>query len=169
MDEKASDRQEISNAEIAHLLDQAVIRFQNWRVETELNPNPRMVHSLANIMSIIDALTDISGRRMQYSYKALVVEMARLTDQTAKINNRVVESLADDNVSSAELQRITDGLVGLVNSAAGMIRLLQESFSNSEARTAPLLEAPPLDASLPAARKAGGRAKASREGKSGEA
>ena len=144
MSDEAGIERDPSNAEIARLLDQAVIRFQNWRVEADINPNPRMVHSLANIISIIDALTNISNERMQYSYKALVSEMAHLVDQVAQLNNAVIESISDNIVSVDDLHRITDSLVSLVNSAVGLIRLLQNSFANPEARSLKLLERPLL-------------------------
>ena len=51
-----------SNAEIKKLLDQAMIRLQNWKREMEVNPNPRMVHSLKNVMAIIDSLTRLPGK-----------------------------------------------------------------------------------------------------------
>lgn len=137
---------EPSNAEVARLIEQALIRFQNWRTEVEINPNPRMVHSLRNLMSIVDALTTISEKRMQYSYKSLLSGMARLVNETARLNNAVVASLEDDRVAEDELRTITDQLVALVNSAVGLIRLVQESFAIGDARTGRLLEASTLPA-----------------------
>jgi hypothetical protein len=105
MPDEAGIDMDPSNAEIARLLDQAVVRFQNLRVEADINPNPRMVHSLANIISIIDALTNINSKCTQYSYKALVSEMAGLVDQVARLNNSVVDSISDDIVSVEDLHR----------------------------------------------------------------
>jgi hypothetical protein len=101
-----------SNAEIARLLDQAVIGFQNWRVEADINPNPRMVHSLANIISIIDALTDINSKRMQYSYKALVSEMAGLVGQVARLNNSAtIHKWLADEIGRHTMNRKAVGLL----------------------------------------------------------
>lgn len=151
---------ELSNAELGHLIEQALVRFRNWRLEAELNPNPRMVHSLANILSLVDALADSTQRKMQYSYKELLSGMARLVDDTARLNNTVVRALDDDSVSRAELQAISDKLVALVNSAMRLVRLTQASFADGEARAelklvegplvgaAPPPEEPPAEAGL---------------------
>ena len=144
MDEIEAKDAEPSNADLARLIEQAMIRFQNWRVEVELNPNPRMVHSLRNLMSIVDAITAMSEKRMQYSYKSLLTSMAELVNEMAALNNAVVTSLEDDKVSEEELRQLTDRLVALVNSAVGLIRLVQESFAVGGARNGGLLEAAPL-------------------------
>jgi hypothetical protein len=155
MPTKNDGEPELSNAEIAHLLEQAVIRFNNWRVEAELNPNPHMVHSLANLIAIIDTLTEASGKRMQYSYKELVSAMAKLVDQTARLNNEVVASLADDSLGVDDMQRITENLMTLINSAVELIRFLQDSFATPEARSARLLAQPLIEerSSVPGAAK----------------
>jgi len=144
VDEIEAKDAEPSNADLARLIEQAMIRFQNWRVEVELNPNPRMVHSLRNLMSIVDAITAMSEKRMQYSYKSLLTSMAELVNEMAALNNAVVTSLEDDKVSEEELRQLTDRLVALVNSAVGLIRLVQESFAVGGARNGGLLEAAPL-------------------------
>lgn len=161
MDDEEDKMPELSNAEVARLLDQALVRFRNWRLEAETNPNPRMVHSLANILSLVDALTEAGGKKMQYSYKDLLAGMARLVDDTARLNNTVVSALDDDSVSRAELQSISERLVDLVNSAMRLVRLLEESFADGEARSAiRLVERPLLGPVLP---------DASGPGRSGEA
>ncbi|HPB66854.1 MAG TPA: hypothetical protein PLW80_09830, partial [Spirochaetales bacterium] len=66
------DVPEMSNADLKRMLDQTMIRFENWRIEVERKPNPMMIHSLKNIMSIIETVTSMADRRVEYSYKALV-------------------------------------------------------------------------------------------------
>jgi len=144
MSDAGTREPELSNAEIARLLEQALVRFRNWSVEAELNPNPRMVHSLANILSLVEALTEAGKQKMQYSYKELLSGMARLVDDTARLNNTVVSSLDDDSISREELQAISDKLVALVNSAMRLVRLLQDSFASGEARAAPRIAGPSL-------------------------
>ncbi|PKL08757.1 MAG: hypothetical protein CVV51_07330 [Spirochaetae bacterium HGW-Spirochaetae-7] len=60
------DVPEMSNADLKHMLDQTMIRFENWRVEVERKPNPMMIHSLKNIMSIIETVTAMADRRLEY-------------------------------------------------------------------------------------------------------
>ena len=66
----------LSNSELKKLIEQAMVRFNNWKREVETNPNPRLVHSLKNIVSIIDNLTQMTSQKMKYSYKALSQKMA---------------------------------------------------------------------------------------------
>ena len=127
------DVPEVSNAELKHMLDQTMIRFENWRIEVERKPNPMMVHSLKNIMSIIDTVTSMAERRVEYSYKALVQRMAQLMSETAALNMAIVNSLKDDDaIDEAELKLISSRLFKLINAAAELARIVQEHFAPPE-------------------------------------
>lgn len=122
------DVPEMSNADLKRLIDQAMVRFENWRVDVERKPNPLMIHSLKNIMSIIDTVTSMSDRRVEYSYKEVVRRMAELVNETAALNMAIVVSLKDDVVDREELAIISKRLYGLVNAAAELARLVQDDF-----------------------------------------
>ncbi len=126
------DIPEMSNADLRHMLDQTVTRFENWRIEVERKPNPMMVHSLKNIMSIIETVTSMADRRMEYSYKELVKRMAQLVNETAALNMAIVASLKDDAVDEAELKTISTRLFKLINAAAELARLVQDHFGSPE-------------------------------------
>jgi hypothetical protein len=126
------DIPEMSNAELKRLLDQAMTRFENWRVDVERKPNPMMIHSLKNIMSIIETITSMSDRRVEYSYKALVSRMAELMNETAALNMAIVSSLKDDTIDQKEMTTISKRLFSLVNAAAELARLVQDSFGSPE-------------------------------------
>jgi len=127
------DVPEMSNADLKHMLDQTMTRFENWRIEVERKPNPMMIHSLKNIMSIIQTVTSMSDRRMEYSYKELVQRMAELMSETAALNMTIVNALRDDDsIDEDELQAISGGLFKLINAAAELARLVQEQFSAPE-------------------------------------
>jgi len=139
------DIPEMSNAELKHMLDQTVTRFENWRVEVERKPNPMMIHSLKNIMSIIETVTSVADRRMEYSYKELVTRMAELMSETAALNMTIVRSLEDDDsIDEAELKAVSSRLFKLINAAAELARLVQEHFGTPEIAASakrPLIEA----------------------------
>ena len=127
------DVPEMSNADLKHMLDQTMIRFENWRIEVERKPNPMMVHSLKNIMSIIETVTSMADRRVEYSYKALVQRMAELTSQTAALNMSIVGSLEDDDaIDESELRTVSDMLFRLINAAAELARIVQEQFASPD-------------------------------------
>ena len=118
-----------SNAEIKKLLDQAMVRLQNWRREMEVNPNPRMVHSLKNVMSIIDSLTQSSYYTTHYSYKDLSQKMAVLIRDVAELNMSITESLeSDDYIDEEEEKKIIHSLMEVMQSAADLIVSVQEGF-----------------------------------------
>ncbi len=120
-----------SNAEIQKLLERALTRFQNWRVEVERDPNPRLVHQLKNLVSIIDSLSSITESRMQYSYKQLAQRMALLVNEVAQLNMRITTSLArDDYLDEAEEKAITESLVTLMQTAVSLIGMVQERFGS---------------------------------------
>jgi hypothetical protein len=129
------DVPEMSNADLKRLLDQAMTRFENWRVDVERKPNPMMIHSLKNIMSIIETITSMSDRRVEYSYKALVSRMAELMNETAALNMAIVTSLKDDSIDKKEMAIISKRLFSLVNAAAELARLVQDNFGAPELGT----------------------------------
>ena len=120
-----------SNAELKKLLEKTLTRLQNWRVEMETNPNPRMVHPLKNLVSIIDSLSEITEGRMQYSYKQLAHRMALLVNEVAQLNLRITSALAkDDFLDEAEERAVTAALVSLVQTAVALIGMVQERFGS---------------------------------------
>lgn len=130
-DTRGEDRAGPSNAELKRLLEKTLVRFQNWRVEMETNPNPRMVHQLKNLVSIIDSLSEITEGRMQYSYKQLAHRMALLVNEVAQLNLRITSALSkDDFLDEAEERAVTAALVSLVQSAVSLIGMVQERFGS---------------------------------------
>lgn len=120
-----------TNLEVKRLLERTLTRFQNWRVEVEMNPNPRMVHQLKSIVSIIDSLSQITEGRMQHSYKELAGQMAVLVNEVAQLNLRITKALEEDDFLDAEEERlITAGLMSLVRSAVSLIGMVQERFGS---------------------------------------
>ncbi|PKL25187.1 MAG: hypothetical protein CVV47_07850 [Spirochaetae bacterium HGW-Spirochaetae-3] len=156
------DIPEMSNADLKHMLDQTLTRFENWRIEVERKPNPMMIHSLKNIMSIIETVTSIADRRMEYSYKELVTRMAELMSETAALNMSIVRSLEDDDsIDEAELKVISGRLFKLINAAAELARLVQEHFGTPEiaaSATRNLIEAPASTPTRPKKPKESGSA-----------
>lgn len=135
---KHVDEEGPSNAELKKLLEKALTRFQNWRVEVERDPNPRLVHQLKNLVSIIDSLSSITEDRMQYSYKQLAQRMALLVNEVAQLNMRITTSLARDDYLDAEEERaITQGLVSLMQTAVALIGMVQERFGSGRKLPAP--------------------------------
>jgi hypothetical protein len=130
-DDSLSANQGPSNAELKRLIEKTLVRIQNWRVEMEANPNPRMVHQLKNLVSIIDSLSEITENRMQYSYKQLAHRMALLVNETAQLNLRITSALSkDDYLDEEEERAVTAALVSLVQSAVALIGMVQEQFGS---------------------------------------
>lgn len=128
-----ADIPEMNNADLKRMLDQTMTRFENWRIEVERRPNPMMVHSLKNIMSIIESVTSMAERRMEYSYKALVLRMAELVNETSALNMAIVDALKnDDAISEAELRHISGRLFKLIHAAAELARIVQDHFGPHE-------------------------------------
>ena len=118
-----------SNSELKKLIEQAMIRFQNWKLEVEKNPNPRMVHSLKNIVSIINNLADSTQQKMKYSYKALCRRMADLIHEVAELNMNIMSGLDDDDmIDEIEEEKIVNSLFMVVRSATDLIRIVQDGF-----------------------------------------
>jgi len=126
------DVPEMNNADLKRMLEQTMTRFENWRVEVERKPNPMMVHSLKNIMSIIESVTSMADRRVEYSYKTLVTRMAELVNETAALNMAIVASLKDDAIDERELKLISNRLLALIHAAAELARIVQDHFGTPE-------------------------------------
>jgi len=118
-----------SNAELKDLIETVKTRLENWTIEVERNPNPRMVHVLKNILSHINTFTQITDSRMVYSYKSLSHQMAILLQEVASLNTIIMESLLDDDLISAdEEEHINDALMRVVQAAVELIRIVQQAF-----------------------------------------
>jgi hypothetical protein len=133
-DDKTSQEQYmLSNAEIKNLLDQSMVHFENWRVKMESDPNPKMVHSLANILSVVDAISTMSDKKLRYSYKQLAQHMAILISEVAKLNIIISEALKEDDfIDEQEEEKITGGLMKVVQSSVELIRIVQQNFGRNK-------------------------------------
>jgi hypothetical protein len=142
---KPSNESFFSAAELKHMLEQTMTRFENWRVEVERNPNPMMVHTLKNIISIIDTVSTVTQAKMDYSYKKVSLKMAALVHQTAHLNMEIARALENDDFIDAEDQKkITKALVDLVNSAFVLIRTVQEGFGSRDLLDTDIRKAIPI-------------------------
>ncbi len=119
----------LTNAEIKKLLEKALIRFENWKLQMETNPNPRMVHGLKNIISIIDTLTSISEMKMRYSYKTLSRQMSLLIESVAKLNVSITDSLVEDDlIDEKEEETINRQMMSVIQRTVELIRIVQQAF-----------------------------------------
>ena len=110
-----------------------VTRLENWKVEVESNPNPRMVHVLKNIITQIETLTELSEAKISYSYKALSRQMSILVDEVAKLNIAITDSLLEDDlIDDAEEELINESLKQVLQAAVHLIRIVQQAFMNSK-------------------------------------
>jgi len=124
-----------SNAELRRLVEMTVTRLENWKVEVESNPNPRMVHVLKNIIAQIEALTELTETKISYSYKALSRQMSILVDEVAKLNIAITDSLLEDDlIDEAEEERINDSLKQVFQAAVQLIRIVQQAFMHTHRR-----------------------------------
>jgi len=120
---------DLTNVELKSLLDRALVRFGNWKVQIESNPNPKMVHSLKSIVSIIDTITSISERNMGYSYKDLSLQMSSLIEGVAQLNLLITGSLMeDDAIDEVEEKLINNQMMTVIQRTVELIRLVQQSF-----------------------------------------
>lgn len=118
-----------SNAEVKRLVEMTVTRLENWKVEVESNPNPRLVHVLRNIISQIEALTELTEAKISYSYKALSRQMSILVDEVAKLNIAITDSLLEDDlIDETEEERINESLKQVLQAAVQLIRIVQQAF-----------------------------------------
>lgn len=126
---------QISNFKLANMIDKAIIQFENWKTEINTKPNPKMVHQLNNIVTIIDSVVDISKINMNYSYKALSHNIAKLTKQNASLTLTIMESLKEDDfIDDKEQNSINDALKSVIESAVSLIQLVQESFGKQDGK-----------------------------------
>ena len=96
-----------SNADLQDLLAKAMTRLENWRLELETNPNPRMVHALRNILGHMESIARVAETKAAFSYKHLSRQMSLLFAAVAELNLAITEALDDDDVIDArEEQRI---------------------------------------------------------------
>ena len=124
-----------TNAELKRLVEMTVTRLENWKVEVESNPNPRLVHVLKNIIAQIETLTELTEAKISYSYKALSRQMSILVDEVAKLNIAITDSLLDDDlIDEAEEERINDSLKQVFQAAVQLIRIVQQAFMLSHRR-----------------------------------
>ena len=120
---------DLTNVELKRLLDRALVRFGNWKVQIESNPNPKMVHSLKSIVSIIETITSISERNMGYSYKDLSLQMSSLIEGVAQLNLLITGSLMeDDAIDEVEEKLINNQMMTVIQRTVELIRLVQQSF-----------------------------------------
>ena len=124
-----------SNAELRRLVEMTVTRLENWKVEVESNPNPRLVHVLKNIIAQIETLTELTEAKISYSYKALSRQMSLLVDEVAKLNIAITDSLLEDDlIDEAEEERINESLKQVFQAAVQLIRIVQQAFMHSQGR-----------------------------------
>ena len=122
-----------TNAELKRLLDMTVTRLENWKLEVERNPNPRMVHVLKNIIAQIETLTELSEAKISYSYKALSRQMSILVDEVAKLNIAITDSLLEDDlIDDSEEERINESLKQVFQAAVRLMRIVQQAFMRSK-------------------------------------
>jgi hypothetical protein len=125
-----------TNVELKRLLDMTVTRLENWKVEVESNPNPRMVHVLKNIIAQIETLTELSEAKISYSYKALSRQMSILVDEVAKLNIAITDSLLEDDlIDDAEEDLINESLKQVFKAAVHLIRIVQQAFMLRRSKT----------------------------------
>ena len=118
-----------SNAELKRLIEATKVRLENWTIEVERDPNPRLVHTLKNILGHINEFTRITDAKVEYSYKSLSRQMSVLLREVASLNTAIIESLMDDDlVTAAEEERINGALRAVVQAAVELIRIVQQAF-----------------------------------------
>ncbi len=119
----------LTNAELKQLLDKALVRFGNWKVQMETDPNPRMIHSLKSMVSIIDTISRLSDKKITYSYKELSEQMSLLVSSVAGLNTLITSSLSeDDRIDDAEEESINTQMMEVIRRTVELIRLVQQAF-----------------------------------------
>lgn len=128
-----------TNAELKKLLRQVMSNLNNWKLQVERNPNPRLVHSLKNIASIIESISSVTERNLEFSYKALSRQMAMMIHEVADLNCKITDSLkVDDYIDEDEEKAIVGSLFNLIKAATELIRIVQEGFGGTGRRRKPL-------------------------------
>ena len=119
----------LTNGELKQLLNKALVRFGNWKVQMETDPNPRMIHSLKSIVSIIDTISQLSEKKITYSYKELSGQMSALVSSVAELNNLITSSLSEDDlIDDAEEESINNQMMEVIRRTVELIRLVQQAF-----------------------------------------
>jgi len=122
-----------SNTELKQLIEKLLTRFENWKIQAEINPNPKIVHSFKNIASIVDSLTSISESKMEYSYKNLSRHMSILIDMVAKLNTAITDSLMDDDfIDENEQNQINQALINVGRAAGELINIVMQAFGENK-------------------------------------
>lgn len=118
-----------SNIELKSLLEKAMTRFENWKLEVNKNPNPNMVHQLKNILSVINSISQISYDRYTFSYKMLSRKIAMLNKEVAALNLTIMDSLMDDDfIDEKEEKVINECLKNVIQCAVELIQIVQNAF-----------------------------------------
>ena len=118
-----------SNADLKMLIERILDRFENWKVRAETNPNPRMVHSLKNIVTLVDSITRFTESKINFSYKNLTRQMSLLIEAVAKLNRTISDALmGDDILDENEEIRVNEVLMEMVRTAVDLIVIVQQSF-----------------------------------------
>ena len=118
-----------TNVELKRLIGLTLTRLENWKLEVERNPNPRMVHVLKNIVAQIETLTHITDSKTTYSYKSLSRQMSVLVDEVARLNLSITDALMEDDfIDEAEEERINENLRTMFQAAVHLIRIVQQAF-----------------------------------------
>jgi hypothetical protein len=118
-----------SNADLKILIEKILNRFENWKLKAETNPNPRLVHSLKNIVTLIDSITRFTESKINFSYKNLTRQMSVLIEAVAKLNRTITDALmGDDILDEDEEIRVNEVLMEMVRAAVDMIVIVQQSF-----------------------------------------
>ena len=126
-----------SNSELKNLIEKALLRFENWKIEVNRNPNPKMVHQLKNILSVINSISQMSYDKVAFSYKMLSRKIAILNREVATLNLTIMDSLMDDDyIDEKEEQIINECLKNVIQCAVELIQIVQNAFGRSR----PVLE-----------------------------
>ncbi len=118
-----------SNTELKNLIEKAMVRFENWKLEVNKNPSPKMVHQLKNILSVINSISQISYDKVAFSYKMLSRKIALLNKKVATLNLTIMDSLMDDDyIDENEEQIINESLKNVIQCAVELIQIVQNAF-----------------------------------------
>jgi hypothetical protein len=118
-----------SNADLKLLIEKILDRVENWRLQAESDPNPRLVHSLKNIITLIDSVTRFTEAKIEFSYKNITRQMSVFLEAVAKLNSTITQAIiVDDILDETEEIRINEVLMEMVHAAVDLIVIVQQSF-----------------------------------------
>ncbi|MBN1798002.1 MAG: hypothetical protein JW822_05475 [Spirochaetales bacterium] len=124
-----------SNADLKMLIERILDRFENWKMKAETNPNPRLAHSLKNIITLVDSITRFTESKINFSYKNLTRQMSVLIEAVAKLNRTITDALmGDDILDENEEIRVNEVLMEMVRAAVDLIVIVQQSFGINKDR-----------------------------------